>query len=242
MRRTLTYFISLLALLLSLTREANSQDTVDVPLKIRAGLELSGPAIYFLDKTILNTEGYLGLDLNEKKTVLFGGGYTDYSYSQYNYNYKSKGFFFKGGLDFNLLAVKKADGKYWAGVGFQYGISRFSSELPFYKTDNYWGTVASSVGRRTSWGHFIEAAPSVKAEVFRNVSIGWKINIRMLLYSGSGKDYRPLYIPGFGNAGKRISTGASYFITFNIPYKRITVITKPPEPEEPEEEPVNGNR
>lgn len=242
MRKTFLYIISLAVLSLSFNPRIYSQDTVDVPLKIRAALELSGPAVYISNKSILNTEAYLGIDLNEKKTVLFGGGYTDYSYSQYNYSYNSKGIFFRGGLDFNLMSVQKAAGKYWGGIGFQYGISRFSSEIPFYKNDNYWGTVASSVGKRTSWGHFIEAAPTVKAEIFRNVSIGWKISLRMLLYSGSDKDYRPLYIPGFGNAGKRISTGASYYITFNIPYKRITVITKPPEPEETEEEPVNGNR
>jgi hypothetical protein len=242
MRRTFLYIISLAACLLSCNLESYSQDTVDVQLKIRAALELSGPAIYISDKSILNTEGYFGVDLNEKRTVLFGGGYTDYSYSQYNYSYKSKGFFFRGGLDLNLMSVQKSASKYWGGIGFQYGISRFSSEIPFYKTDNYWGTVTSSVGRRTSWAHFIEAAPGVKAEIFRNVSLGWKISVRMLLYSGSGKDYRPLYIPGFGNAGKRISTGASYYITFNIPYKRITVITKPPEPEEPEEEVNTGNR
>jgi hypothetical protein len=57
----------------------------------------------------------------------------------------------------------------------------------------------------------------------------------MLLYSGTGNDLKALYIPGFGQAEKRFNIGMSYFLSFNIPYKKIRVIIKKPPPEEPEE-------
>jgi hypothetical protein len=48
----------------------------------------------------------------------------------------------------------------------------------------------------------------------------------MLLYSGTGKDLRPVNFPGFGNGTKTFSTGISYYIVWNIPYKKINAIIK----------------
>ncbi len=128
------------------------QDTVTIPLKIRAGIEVSGPVIYFTDKNILNTEGYLSVDLNEKLGVYFGAGYSDYKYSQYNYEYLNKGIFFKAGVDFNLLKPEVAMGKYWAGIGIRYGLSSFTSETPSFRHENYWGTTNSSLAPETKHG------------------------------------------------------------------------------------------
>jgi hypothetical protein len=57
----------------------------------------------------------------------------------------------------------------------------------------------------------------------------------MLIYSGTGKDLKSIYIPGFGDATKTISTSLSYFIVWNIPYKTINVIRKKEAKEEPED-------
>jgi hypothetical protein len=220
----------------------SAQDTINLPLKIRIGAEVTGPAVYFTDKNILNTEAFVSVDLNQSRSLSFHGGYTDYAYSNYNYNYFAKGIFFKGGMDFNLLIPEKNQGKYWAGIGLHYGISRFTSEIPSFTTENYWGSTNSSVGKKASWGHFFEISPGVKAEIFHNISIGWAVNARLLLYPGNGKDLRPLYFPGFGNGGKRISTGVSYYISFNIPYKRIRVLARPPEPQVESEESGDVNQ
>jgi hypothetical protein len=236
MKRIFSYHISLVVVILAAMQQAYSQDTLDVPLKYRIAVEVSGPAIYFSEKNILNAEANFSLDLNEKRSLHIGGGYLDYSYSQYNYSYHSKGIFLRTGIDLNLMAPEKTQGKYWAGIGLHYGLSSFATEIPFYTKDNYWGSVSSSVGSKSGLAHFIEASPGVRAEIIKNISIGWNVSLRMLLFSGTGKDLRPIYLPGFGNGAKRFSTGVSYFISWNIPYKRITVITKPPAPEEPDEE------
>lgn len=235
MKRISGYFISLLAAL-TLSLPGISQDTLDIPLKIRIGLEVTGPAIWFAEKNILNTEAYLSADLNEKRSVMLGAGFLDYRYSQYNYDYRNKGFFVRTGMDFNLLATQKANGIYWAGIGLHYGLSRFTSETPYFQKDNYWGTVISAIDTKKSWGHFVEVAPGVRAEVLRNFSIGWTMSMRLLLYNGSDKNLRPIYFPGFGNGGKKVSSGINYFLIWNIPYKRIRVIIKPEEPEPSEED------
>jgi hypothetical protein len=149
--------------------------------------------------------------------------------------------FVRTGLDFNLLKPDKAFGKYWAGIGLRYGLSVFNSEVPSFQQENYWGTTSSSIAQKTNWGHFIEASPGVRAEVFRNFSMGWTISLRMLIYTGTGKDLRPIYFPGFGNGGKTFSAGLNYFIVWNIPYKKINVIIKKEVPEETEDTGTTGN-
>ena len=236
MRRTYVYIISLLPFLISSMTKVNAQDTIFIPLKVKVGLEVSGPAIYLSEKNTFSTEGYISADINEKLSPVLGAGFLNYNYSQYNYEYKNKGFFVRTGADFNLLKPEKSMGKYWAGIGLRYGISLFNSEVPSNQYENYWGSNSFSIAQQTNWAHFIEASPGVRAEVFKNFSIGWTISIRMLLYTGTSKDLRPIYIPGFGNGEKSFSTGINYFMVWNIPYKKKRVIIPIEEPDEPEEQ------
>ncbi len=241
MRRISAYFISLLFFFFSSLELVYAQDTIIFPLKIKVGLEVSGPVTYFIEKTNRSAEGYISADINEKIAVVMSGGYLNYKYSQYNYSYLNNGVFIRTGIDFNLLKPDKAKGKYWAGVGVRYGISRFTAEFPSFQKENYWGTVSSSIPSRTSWAHFLEASPGIRAELFRNFSIGWNVSLRMLLYTGTRKDIRPIYFAGFGSGQKSFAIGLGYFIVWNIPYKKITVIIKKEVPEETEDTETTGS-
>jgi hypothetical protein len=135
MSRTSAYSISLLLLLFCSQIRIHAQDTISLPLKIRIGLEISGPIIYYTDKNILNAEGFVSVDLDEKKSFMLAAGYLDYKYTQYNYTYLNSGVFIRTGIDFNLLKPDKAQGKYWAGIGLRYGLSRFKTEVPTLKKE-----------------------------------------------------------------------------------------------------------
>ena len=235
MRRISAYFIKILVIIFSSLLIVNGQDTLTIPLKIRVGIEVLGPAIYLAEKNTFSGEGNITADLNEKVSAVFGAGYLNYKYSQYNYSYLNKGIFFRAGADFNLQKPKKSMGKYWAGIGLRYGISRFNSEVRSFSQKNYWGETSSSIPSTTSWAHFIEVCPGIRTELFRNFSLGWTVSLRKLLFGGTGKDLRPIYFPGFGKGEKKISSGFSYFIVWNIPYKKIRVIIKKEEPEEIED-------
>ncbi len=242
MRRISAYFISIQAAIFFSLLTAAGQDTLFIPLKIHAGIEAIGPVTYFIDKQILRTEGYVSADLNEKLGVAFETGYLDYNYSQFNYTFLNKGFFIRTGVDFNLLKPKKSLGKYWAGIGLRYGLSHYQWEVPEFRQSNYWGDFTSSIAPAKSWGHFIEASPGMRAEIFSNFSMGWSVSLRMLLSSGSSGGLKPIYFPGFGDAEKRFSTGFRYFFVWSIPYKKIRVIIRKPEPEEDEDIEDNTNQ
>jgi hypothetical protein len=237
MRKISGYIISLLLILCGgqVYSQKSPSDTIIVPLKVMAGFEISSPVMYFIDNNNLSLEGYVSCDLNEKMAIYLGGGYSDYKYSQYNYDYLSKGVFVKSGVDFNILKPETAMGKYRFDIGIHYGLSVFSSETPTFSYENYWGTFTSSLPSNKYWGHYLEISPGFRAEIFKNFSIGWSVSLRKLIYTGAGKDLRPLYLPGYGSGGKPVSAGVGYFLVWNFSYKKIKVVKKPEPVEEPEE-------
>jgi hypothetical protein len=235
MLKTFVYFISLLLLLNFNLIQVKAQDTIPIPLKVNSGLEVSGPFIHYSNKDISNTEAYISVDLNEKRSVFLSAGHLKYQYSQYNYTYLNKGNFIRIGMDFNLLKPDKSLGKYWLGIGLRYGLSRFTSETTFYDKTNYWGTTTSSLPANAYWGHFLEFSPGVRAEVFKYVSVGWSFSLRKLLYTSTGKDLKPVYFPGYGDGTKSVTSAMSYYIVINIPYKKIKAILKKEAPEEPDD-------
>ena len=238
MRRIFEYFISLLLLLSP--AELVAQDTILFPLKIRVGFDLVGPGMYIYDNDHLSMEGFVSYDKSEKMSFVIEGGYADYRYTQYNYDYHTNGVFTRVGVDLNFLKPEISKGKYWAGLGLRYGLSIYNSETPLYEQENYWGTFSSSISKSSGTGHFLEAAPGFRTELFRNLNLGWTLRLKFLLSGGGGKDLKPIYLPGFGNGGKITTLGINYYISWSIPYKTKRVITKPVVVEEPEETEEEG--
>jgi hypothetical protein len=205
-----------------------AQDSIKVPLNIRAGFDIYGPASYFTGRNNLSLEGFVSLERDSKKSFVLEVGYQIFNYSQYNYNYLSKGAFIRGGIDFNMIQPFVAAGKYFAGIGLRYGLSIYRSEVPSFKHDNYWGTGTGSIASSVHAAHFVEITPGIKTEILKNISIGWNIRLRLMVYSGTGKNLKPVSVPGYGNGVKSFSPGINYYIIFNVPYKSVFV---KPEPE-----------
>lgn len=239
MKRISAYFIDLLIIVSPGVMYAQDtvqpQDSVTIPLKIMAGIDIAGPIIYSANKNVLNAEGFIGIDLDEKKGIFFGAGYSNYKYNQYNYDYLSKGFFLRSGISFNLLKPEVAVGKYWAGVGLNYGLSVFTCETTTFSYENYWGIVYSSIPSKRYLSHYLEISPGFRAEIFRNFTMGWSLNLRKLLFSGTGRDLRPIYFAGYGTGSNPFSAGINYYLAWNIPFNKIRVEIKKELSEESEE-------
>jgi hypothetical protein len=246
MRRISVYIISTILVFSSLTVRVSAQDTIQFPMKFRLGFEALGSAKYFYEKDRVNLEGYFSTDLSEKFSVIFVAGHSDYSYARYRdtsflmYDYRTKGNYFRGGFDINLLKPKKSQGKYFVGIGFRYGISHFTYDIPTITHENYWGKSRVSVPSTDEWAHFVEFTPSVRAEVVKNLSIGWTVSLRKLIDPGTGRHLKPVYLPGYGNGSKSFSPSISYFVIWSIPFKNKRIIIQPEEEEEEDE--TNGNQ
>ena len=203
------------------------------PQKFRVGLEVIGISKYFYDKETANLEAFFSADLTEKFSAIFIAGGSDYSYSRYRdasfmmYDFNVKGIYFKAGVDANLLNPKKAAGTYSFGVGVRYGVTSYSYDISGINRENYWGHSEISVPSNNALAHYFEVVPSIRAEIIKNLSLGWSIGLRKMIYSGTSKDEIPLYLPGYGAGTKSISPAVSYFVIWNIPYKMRRVIIPP---------------
>ena len=218
MQRTSVYSFSIL--LFAVTVTVYGQDTIPVPMNIKLGADLFGPLYHIYDKNNRTLEGFLSVDIDTGKAVVIEGGYLDYRYSQYNYEYLNHGIFIRAGMDFNLLKPGTALGKYYAGVGLRYGLSIFTSEVPSFSETNYWSTVTGSVPPVKNVAHFLEASPGIRTQLFSHLEIGWCVRLRFLVYSNTSKNLKAIYIPGFGNATKIFSPGLNYYLMWSIPYRK----------------------
>jgi hypothetical protein len=214
-------------------------DTVYVPLSVRVGVDLAGPILYLTDRNNLNTEAFISVDLSEKRTLFLSGGYSKYAYTQYNYSFNAKGVNFKAGMDFNLLKPKTGMGMYWAGIGIHYGLTSFGYEIPVISHTNYWGSFSSTIPSQRGWAHFVEITPGFRAQLFGNISLGWSLSLRKMIYSGVSKESGPIYFPGYGKATKSFTPGINYYITWNFKYKTIRVLIQKEAPQEPESDTMN---
>jgi hypothetical protein len=205
------------------------------PLKFRVGVELTGASRYFYEKEHAGLETFFSADISEKLAPTVIAGINDYTYLRYRdagmmmYDFRVKGFYIKPGVDFNLLAPKKAGGKYSFGVGIRYGITGFSYSIPEINTENYWGRHQTSIPVNRAMAHYAEVTPAIRAEIMKNISLGWSVSLRKMISSGTGKDMQPVYLPGYGNGAKPISFALSYFIIWSIPHRVKSVIIHPEE-------------
>lgn len=178
-------------------------DTVAIPLKIRVAIDIADPVIYALDRENKTFEGFLSADLNEKRSVYLNGGYSTCSISQNGYRYLAKGIFFKAGIDFNILKPQTAMGKFWGGIGFHYGVSPFTDQIPLLSQDNYWGSSSMSVPTKSHWGHYLEISPGFRAELFSGFAIGWSVSLRRLI-CWSGQRPKPDFYTRLWNQLKHV--------------------------------------
>jgi hypothetical protein len=64
--------------------------------------------------------------------------------------------------------------------------------------------------------------------------------MRLLISAGAGKDLKPVWMPGYGAGTRGMSTGAEYYVSFSIPYRKIKVVIKPKQEQTEDEEEEEG--
>jgi hypothetical protein len=238
-KRTCIFFISIF---LMAGGRAVSQDTVTVPLHLRAGFDLSGPLMKLINNELISYGVLTSADVNSALTLSAGIRYSSFHREQHNYDFSSHGTSIVAGADYNFIKAKTSEGRYYAGIGLRYGISIYREEAPMIKYTNEWGAGESGLPVSHHAGHFLEITPGVRTELLPGLTIGWNLYMRLLISAGAGKDLKPVWMPGYGAATSGMTTGAAYYISLSIPYKKIKVIIKPRTPEtEGEDEGESGD-
>lgn len=211
------------------------------PYGLRAGIDLSRPALSFFN------EDYTGLEIvadyrlthrlylagelgNEQKTKQEELENFDISDPTPLYNYTTSGSYIKLGVDYNTY-------ENWYGmnnsiyIGGRYSFSTFNQTLNstfIYDSNRYWSPDAFVAGSRNgeeygglnaSWLEFLVG---MKAELFANFYLGASVRLGFLISNKEADNFPNLWIPGFNRVtdGSNFGVGYNYSITYFLPLYR----------------------
>lgn len=247
----LRYFISACFILCFLTGRSQGKpidlqpkDTLvyKEPYGLRAGIDLSRPALSFLNDDYtgfeivgdyrLTQKLYLAAELgNEKKTQQEELGNLDSGNLGELYNYTTSGSYIKLGIDHNTY-------ENWYGmnnaihIGGRYAYSTFSQTLNNYQifdSNRYWnpeGFVQGATepeefsGLNASWLEFVLG---LKVELFAHIYLGASVRLGYLITDKASDRFPNLWIPGFNKItdGSNFGVGYNYSLSYFIPlYKK----------------------
>jgi len=223
MKRIFRFSFSLCLVLLPVVSYAQEEaDTVKAQKSLSLGIDITGPVLYSINRSVYNFEGRIDYRLNYKYYIVLEPGFSSYNYEKYNYEYNSRGIYLRMGTDISLLAPVAAKINHFAGIGLRYGLSVFNQETPFISVENYWGEHTTSVEKNSVHSHFLELQGGVRTEVFKNVLIGWAVKLRALVYSSGKNRRKAVYIPGMGGTDKFLSPSISYYIIYRFPVGNVS--------------------
>jgi hypothetical protein len=234
------FYFSICFVLLSFI--GNAQEVTEIkndsiPIKKeRYGLRL-GVDLFKLTRSFYETD-YKGLELvgdfrltrrhflaaeigNENKTV-----------DDNQLNFTTKGTYIKVGFDYNSYE-NWLNMENIISVGLRYGVSSFSQTLNSYKIYNpnpYFGEEPIFIdgtqynGLTAQW---VEVVAGLKAEVFKNIFVGFSFRLNRLVSQKLPENLDNLYIPGFNRTyNGDFGVGFNYTVSYFIPLYKATVKSK----------------
>lgn len=231
MKHIWIYFFSLFIVATSYAQEAEN-DTIVPTKKQRYGLR-AGLDLFKLTKSLTDAN-YQGLELvgdyRITKKVYFAAelGNENKTTDEPQLNFTTKGTYLKVGVDFNAYEnwLNMENQIY---IGFRYGTSLFTQNLNHYSVYNDTGgflgehtLVQANKEYSGLSAHWAELVGGVKAEVFKNLFVGFSFRVNYLVAQKKPDGFDNLYIPGFhrtydGNWG----VGFNYTISYFIPLYKI---------------------
>jgi hypothetical protein len=140
-----------------------------------------------------------------------------------NYKYTIHGFYYKIGVNLNLLKTKTESKLSPSGyIGIRYAISPFWYDIEnLLITDMYWNETATFNANGSTIGQWGEVLLGVRTPVYKNFCLGADVRFKLFLYieekETDNKLIRQSYAPGFGNQDEG-KWGFRYTISYFFPF------------------------
>jgi hypothetical protein len=221
------FIFSILLILTSLLVNGQTIKTDSIPPKIekygvRFGADISKLIQSFYDKNYTGIE-FVG-DYRLTKNYYLAGelGNENTTVEDNRLSFTTQGTYLKVGFDYNSYE-NWLDMRNMLYIGMRYGASTFSQTLNsynIYNTSNYFPeapTVISGEKFNGLTSQWIEVVLGLKAEVLKNIYLGFSVRMNRLLTNTKPDNFDNLYIPGFnrtynGDFGIGFNYSVSYFL------------------------------
>lgn len=142
-----------------------------------------------------------------------GVGYADMVSQLYDIGYSTRAPYYRVGMDYNMQYTNGKPNYIYLGGRLGYTTFKYSVDAPALQ-DPIWGGEAPvefiDVPCSAVWA---EAVGGVRAEITKNIHLGWALRYKYPLYKGPLMNGGPWYIPGYGT-GKKSAFGATYSIIY----------------------------
>lgn len=135
-----------------------------------------------------------------------------------NYTYRSPiAPFFRVGANYNFLYNSNPDYMLYAGARF--GFSPFKFSVTDVTTNNgYWDEDNRfDIPSQSVTASFFEFLLGLRVKIHKAFSLGWTVRYRSVLHQSKTDYGEAWYIPGYG--AKTASLGATFSLTYTIPFK-----------------------
>ena len=142
-----------------------------------------------------------------------GFGHTNMVSQLYEIGYSTHAPYYRIGMDYNVQYKNGRPNYIYLGGRIGYTDFDYSVNAPALK-DPIWGNEVpvqfTDVPCRAIWA---EAVGGVRAEIFKNIYMGWSLRYKFPIYKGPITNGGPWYIPGFG-ASSKTAFSATYTVSY----------------------------
>ena len=184
------------------------------------GLYLSADAfgyIYpiFVKDRYYSTEVSAAINISNRffPVIEAGIGHTNMVSQLYDIGYSTRAPYYRIGMDYNMQYENGKPNYIYLGGRVGYTDVKYSVNAPAL-IDPVWGNEVpvqfTDVPCRAIWA---EAVGGVRAEIFKNLYMGWSLRYKYPIHKGPITNGGPWYIPGFG-ASSKTAFGATYTVSY----------------------------
>ncbi len=188
---------------------------------LRVGLDLSNPLRSILNKDRKAMEITADFRVKPNLYVASEIGYLDQFTNEVKYDFQTKGSYFKLGVNYNVY-------KNWLDmdneiyVGMRYGYSNFSQSVSniIINTENSLPPFEQpqTINYDNLNAGWLEFIIGIKAEVYKNLYLGFQFSGNKLLSQKKPENFQNLYVPGFNRVFlNKTGFGFNYTVSYRFP-------------------------
>jgi len=231
MKKISKYIFSLLLLI---SYSTYAQDTTNIKVQdsikkfeinsVSIFYDLSNLAMRFYDPEINSFAVSADLKFNQRFFFSFETGIQNYDIEKTYYNYQLDGWYSKIGIGQEIIKTPDSDTSSSVYMSLRLCYGQANQDVSDIKyVNSYWGETTEDIGKESLNKFWLEFGGGIKAELLRNLYVGWAFYLRISFKKINNESLQPKVYPGFGKGYNNLNAAFHYYVSYNLNFKRKRV-------------------